>query len=214
MKQNTHVRKVVVALLLAGSLAGGHVSAAEGAGSEEAGLGGPAIPGVCLLSRQAVFANAAVGKDASAQIAKLTAEAQQEVLAERKPLEEEARNLESQRANLAPEKYAEQQQALARRWAELQGKADHRTREIEATRQKAIERISAEAQPVVAAEYKERKCGLLFDRGIALGGNLSGDLTAAVVQKLDKKITTLPIQREVLPMTPVAANAPVANPAR
>ena len=204
MRHNTHVRNVAIALLLASSVAGTHASTAAEA-AETPGLGGPAIPGVCLLSRQAVFANAVVGKSASAQIARLTEEAQAEVLAERKPLEQEARKLEGERTKLPPEKYAEQQQALARRWAELQRKADHRTREIEVTRQKAIERISNEAQPLIAEEYKERKCGLLFDRGIALGGNLSGDLTAAIVQKLDKKLTNFPIQREVLSMAPVAA---------
>lgn len=205
---NLRSANIVCVLLLATCGIANAVAAEEAAKpqTQTQGLGGPEIPGVCLLSRQAIFANAEVGKSASAQVAKLTEEAQAEVAAERKPLEEEARKLESQRAQLAPEKYTEQQQALARRWAELQKKADHRTREIEATRQKAIERISTEAQPVLTVVYKQRKCGLLFDRGVALGGNMSGDLTAAVVQALDAKIKTIPIQREILPMTPVAAN--------
>jgi Skp family chaperone for outer membrane proteins len=204
------LRSVNVACALLLAIGGiGNVLAAEDAAKPQTqtqALGGPEIPGVCLLSRQAIFANAEVGKSASAQIAKLTEQAQVEVTAERKPLEDEARKLESQRASLAADKYTEQQQALAHRWAELQKKAEHRTREIEATRQKAIERISNEAQPVLAAVYKQRKCGLLFDRGVALGGNMSGDLTAAVVQALDGKIKTIPIQREILPMTPVASN--------
>lgn len=203
------LRSVNVACALLLAIGGiGNVLAAEEAArpqTQTQGLGGPEIPGVCLLSRQAIFANAEVGKSASAQIAKLTEQAQAEVTAERKPLEDEARKLEGQRASLAADKYTEQQQALAHRWAELQKKADHRTREIEATRQKAIERISNEAQPVLAAVYKQRKCGLLFDRGVALGGNMNGDLTAAVVQALDGKIKTIPIQREILPMTPVAS---------
>lgn len=202
-------RGITLALLLAACATGmGTAVAAEETAKPQGaqGLGGPEIPGVCLLSRQAIFANAEVGKSASAQIAKLTEAAQAEVLGERKPLEEEARKLESQRAQLAPEKYAEQQQSLARRWADLQKKADHRTREIEATRQKAIERISTEAQPVLASVYQQRRCGLLLDRGVALGGNMGGDLTAAVVQGLDGKIKSIPIQREILPVTPIAAN--------
>ncbi len=39
-------------------------------------LGGPVVPGVCLLSREAVFANAAVGKAASARLAELASIAQ------------------------------------------------------------------------------------------------------------------------------------------
>lgn len=204
---NLRHANIACALLLAIGGIGNALAAEEAVKpqTQTQGLGGPEIPGVCLLSRQAIFANAEVGKSASAQIAKLTEQAQAEVAAERKPLEEEARKLEEQRKSLAADKYTEQQQSLARRWAELQKKADHRNREIEATRQKAIERISNEAQPVLTAVYKQRKCGLLFDRGVALGGNMSGDLTAAVVQALDGKIKTIPIQREILPMTPVAS---------
>lgn len=200
MKHSMRLSAVVSALLLTGG-----AGAAENPASMN-GLGGPEIPGVCLLSRQAVFANAEIGKSASAQIDKMTQEAQAEVIAERKPLEEEARTLESRRGELAAEKFAEQQQSLGRRWAELQKKADHRSREIEATRQKAIERISNEAQSVIASVYTQRGCGLLIDRAVALGGNLSGDLTEAVVRKLDSKIKQFPIQREVLPPAPVAAN--------
>ncbi|MFC4313804.1 OmpH family outer membrane protein [Steroidobacter flavus] len=199
---------IAVAVLLAiGSI--GNVLAAEDAAKSQAqtqGLGGPEIPGVCLLSRQAIFANAEVGKSASAQIAKLTEESQTEFEGQRKPLEDEARKLEGEKALMPAAKYTEQQQSLARRWGELQKKADHRTREIEATRQKAIDRISTEAQPVLADVYKERKCGLLLDRGVALGGNMNGDLTAAVVKALDAKIKTIPVQREILPMTPVASS--------
>ena len=203
MRHNLRTRAGIVVLLLMTGVTGGVASAAEDVNPQ--GLGGPEIPGVCLLSRQAILVNAEVGKSASAQIDKLTQDAQTELLAERKPLEDEARKLESQRAQLAPEKHAEQQQALARRWAELQRKADHRTREIEATRQKAIDRIATEAQSVLASVYKQRRCGLLLDRGVALGGNMNGDLTAAVVKALDGKIKTFPIQREILPEAPVAS---------
>ncbi|WP_129778037.1 OmpH family outer membrane protein [Peristeroidobacter soli] len=196
---------VAAALLLALGGIGNAVAAEDAAPSQTQGLGGPEIPGVCLLSRQAIFANAEVGKSASEQIARLTEQSQAEFEAQRKPLEEEARKLEGEKASLPAAKFTEQQQALARRWSELQKKAEHRTREIEATRQKAIDRISTEAQPVLAEVYKQRKCGLLIDRGVALGGNMNGDLTAAVVKALDARIKTIPIQREILPMTPVAS---------
>jgi hypothetical protein len=52
---------------------------------------------------------------------------------------------------------------------------------------------------VIAAAYKARGCGLLFDRNSILGGNMAGDITAAVIQGLDAKITTITFEREVLP---------------
>ena len=193
-------RIVIAAVLLAAGPAMAEVPGTQG-------LGGPAVEGVCLLGREAVFANAEIGKSATAQIARLTEQAQAEVDAERTPLESEAKGFEAQRGQLTAEDYEKKQRALAGRWEVLQQKAAHRGREIEATRVKALERISNEAQPVIAAVYKSRNCGLLLDRGVALGGNLSGDLTESVVLELDRKIKTISIQREVLPYAPMATGA-------
>ena len=166
---------------------------------------GPAVPGVCLFSREAMFANAAVGKSVSGQIQKMGNDSQAEFDRERKPLEDALRSLEGQRSTLAPEQYAQQRQALGQRWEDLQQKAAHRSRELEVTQRKAVDKVFQEAQPVVASVYNERKCGLLLDRNVVLGGNMSGDLTEAVVRALDAKLTTMPVQREVLPTTPTGA---------
>lgn len=160
-------------------------------------LGGPVVPGVCLLSREAVFANAAVGKAASARLNELTRAAQAEVDAQRTPLEAEARALEGQSDNAANK---QKREALGQRWQTLQQNAAHTSREIEATRAKALERIANEAQPMIAQVYTAKKCGLLFDRGAALGGNFANDLTADVVRALDGRIQTISFERERLPV--------------
>lgn len=167
-------------------------------------LGGPVIPGVCLLSREAVFANAAAGKAASARLAELTRAAQAEVETERKPIETELRALETQPDSPARRQKAE---ALEARWQTLQAKAAHAGREIEATRTKAMQRIADEAQPVIAQAYAAKKCGLLFDRGSALGGNFANDLTADAVKGLDARLSTITFERERLPQQAPAAPA-------
>lgn len=159
-------------------------------------LGGPVIAGVCLLSREAVFANAAVGRAATARLTELSTTAQAEIAAERGPLEAEAGALQG--LPETPENMA-RAQAFAQRWQALQQKADHTAREIEATRQAVLARISTEAQPVIAEVYRAKACGLLFDRGTALGGNFTNDLTAGVVEGLDRRITTFAFDRERLP---------------
>jgi Skp family chaperone for outer membrane proteins len=164
-------------------------------------LGGPVVPGVCLLSREAIFANAAVGKAASARLADLTRAAQAEIDAQRTPLETEARALEGQPDNAQTRPRRE---ALASRWQALQQAAAHNSREIEATRAKALDRIANEAQPVIAQVYGQKKCGLLFDRGAALGGNFANDLTADVVRGLDARLQTISFERERLPQQPPA----------
>lgn len=164
-------------------------------------LGGPLVPGVCLLSREAVFANAAVGRAATSQLTALSTAAQAEIAAERGPLEAEASALQG-----LPETPENRARALgfAQRWQALQQKADHTAREIEATRQAVLARISNEAQPVIAEAYGAKTCGLLFDRNSALGGNFANDLTAAVVEGLDRRISTIEVERVRLPQTNAA----------
>jgi Skp family chaperone for outer membrane proteins len=172
-------------------------------------LGGPVIAGVCLLSREAVFANAAAGKAASARLTELARTAQAEVDAERAPIEAELRALEGQADSPARRQKAE---ALNARWQPLQQKAAVISREIELTRAKAMERIANEAQPVVAQAYMAKKCGLLLDRGSALGGNFANDLTAEVVKGLDQRMSSITFERERLaqPAAAPAGAAPVA----
>lgn len=167
-------------------------------------LGGPVVPGVCLLSREAIFANAAVGKAASARLQELTRAAQAEVDAQRTPIETEARALEGQADNAETR---QRRQALATRFQTLQQQAAQVGQEIEATRAKALERISTEAQPVIAQVYGQKSCGLLFDRNSALGGNFANDLTADVVRGLDARIQTITFERERLPQQPAAPAA-------
>lgn len=162
-------------------------------------LGGPVIPGVCLLSREAVFANAAAGKAASARLQALAAAAQAEIETERQPLEAQLRALEGQADNAARRQRAEE---LAAQWQALQQKAAHASQEVEATRIKAMERIANEAQPMIAQVYAAKACGLLLDRNTALGGNFANDLTADVVQALDARLSSITFERERLPQAP------------
>jgi len=194
-----------VPLILAASLLA--VSAGAGAAqtAETPPLGGPALPGICLLSQQAVLANAKVGAAATARLKQIADQVQAEINAARTPLLSEAQTLEAQKASLKAADFQARQQSLASRAEALQQTVAQRQREIEATRRKALERIANEAQPVIAAAYKARGCGLLFDRNVVLGGNMSVDLTPAVVQGLDAKITTITFERETLP--PQAAPA-------
>ncbi|CAH0348260.1 MAG: OmpH family outer membrane protein [Sphingobium sp.] len=192
------------ALLLATSIAPASAQTAGGAQPQAQPLGGPVVPGLCLVSREAIFANAAVGKAASTRLQELTRTAQAEIDAQRPAIETEAKALEAQPDNAQTQPKRE---ALAGRWQALQTQAAQIGREIEATRAKALARIANEAQPVIAQAYTAYKCGLLFDRNVALGGNFANDLTADVVKGLDAKIQTISFERERLP-APVATSAP------
>ena len=181
---------------------GGARGQAAPAAPEAQPLGGPLIPGVCLLSREAVFANAAAGRAASARLQEITQQAQAEIDAVRQPLEAEAQAFEAQAASLSEAQRVERQQALMQRLQALQAQAAHNAREVEATRMAAMNRIADAAQPAIAEVYASKNCGLLFDRGSALGGNLGNDLTGGVVAALHARLPSITVERERLPQQP------------
>src|SRR3546814_15069155 len=102
----------------------------------------------------------------------------------------------------------QRRETLARNWQALQTQAAHSSREIDATRAKALERIATEAQPVIAQVYQAKNCGLLFDRGAALGGHFANDLTDDVVRALDARIQTISVERSRLTHQQPAVPAP------
>jgi len=168
-------------------------------------LGGPVIPGVCLLSQEAVVANAKVGKAATVRLKEISDLAQSEISADRSQLDFDVKAVQSQQASLKPEEYQKKQQGVASRLQALEQKAALRNREIEVTRQKALARIAAAAQPVIAEVYKSKNCGLLFNRNTTFGGNFANDLTPGVVAGLDAKITTITFDKEDLSAQKTAA---------
>ena len=174
--------------------------------AQQPGLGGNPVPGVCLLSREAIFSNAKIGVAASARLKQIADQEQAEIDAERKPVEAEVQAFQNEAAKLTPEQRQTRERALSAKLVPIQAKAQQRSREVEATRAKAMERISTEAQPVIAQVYTAKACGLLIDRNSVLGGNLVNDLTPAVVQALDAKISAITFNRETLPAQ-IAASA-------
>lgn len=178
---------------------------AAGAQTAAQPLGGPAIAGVCLLSQQAVLANAKVGHAATARLQQLASQVQSEVATQRTPIENDAKALQAQRASLKPADFQQRQQALATRLQTLQQTAQQRSRQIELTRERALGQISTAAQPVIASVYAEHHCGLLVDRSSVLGGNMANDLTGAVVQGLDAKMTSISFDLAPLPAQTASA---------
>ena len=171
-------------------------------------LDGPVVQGVCLLSREAIFANAKVGVAASARLRQLAQQAQSELDAERKPLDADVQSYRSQEASLSPDQRQSREQALAQRMQTVQADQALRGKELEATRAKAMDQIAQYAQPVIVSAYRSKNCGLLLGRSAVLGGNMANDITATVVQGLDAKVTTISFNLETLP----TASAPTSTP--
>ena len=162
-------------------------------------LGGNPVPGVCMLSREAVFAQSKVGQAATQRLNQLATQARNQLAGERTPLDTDIQNFQKNAPKLSEDQRKQQGGALQQRMQAFQGKAGELSERIRLTQAKAMERIGQESQPLVASSYKSHRCGLLLNRDAVLGGNVSNDLTADVVKGLDAKITTMTFNLEPLP---------------
>ena len=163
-------------------------------------LGGDAVPGVCMLSRQSVFADAKVGNAADQRLKQLATQAKSQLDSQDKPLQAELQSFQQKAASLSEVQRKEQSESLQKRVQALQQQANEVSQRLQLTRTKAMQTIGQDALPIIADVYKSHKCGLLLNRDAAvLGGNMSHDLTADVVQGLDRKTTTIMFDLEPLP---------------
>ena len=200
---NTHRPWFTAALIVAAGLSTAPVSPARAADP----LGGNAVPGVCLLSREAVFAQAKVGQAASQRLSQLAAQARSQLDAQGKPLQAEVQSFRQKAASLSETQRNQQGDALQMRTQALQEQADELNQRIQLTRAKAMQTIGEDAQPIAADAYKSHHCGLLLNRDAVMGGNMDNDLTGEVIQGLDRKISTIDFNLEPLP-TNKAGNKP------
>jgi Skp family chaperone for outer membrane proteins len=172
---------------------------------------GPAIPGLCYYSFDAVFGGSDVGKAVAARLQQIAKEAEAELVNEGKALDTDIQAFDRARATMTPDAAEARASQLTIRRNALARKADLRQRELQATRAKAVDRVEQEMTPVVIATYQARNCSVLIASGLALG-NPQMDITGQVVQGLNTKIKTFTFNRERLDQpaaAPVAA-APAA----
>jgi Skp family chaperone for outer membrane proteins len=163
------------------------------------------VPGVCVLSREGIVGSSTVGKYVQTRLQQLATQTNAELTGEQTTLQNDAKSLETKKATLAPAAYQQQGAALQQRADALQQKAQQRDRELQATEQKAVQRVLQEATPLVAAAVDAKKCGIVIDANSVLAANTSTmDLTSSVVAALNTKITQFAFDRERLDGQPAA----------
>lgn len=161
--------------------------------------GGKAVPGVCLVSREAVFAQSKVGQAASQRLKQLGEQQRIQLDNQRKPLQTQAQSFQQKESSLSDAERKKQGSALQDRMQMFQAEVGAVRQRIQLTQSKLMTRIGNEAQPIIASAYTAHRCGLLLNRDAVLAGNMTNDLTADVVKGLDRKITTMSFNLEPLP---------------
>ena len=162
------------------------------------------VPGLCVLSREALLQTSTVGLYVTDRMKQLSAVVRAELTTDQTSLENDAKALEGQKASLDGAVYAQRGQALQLRGGQFQEKVQLRQREMEATQQKAYTHILQAAGPFVGQTVTQHGCGVLLDANAVIVANPSTDITPGVTQLLNGSLTQFAIDREHLD----AAGAP------
>ncbi len=157
------------------------IGAGAASAGDEAPTGGPPIPGVCVLSREAVFDASKVGQDVTAQFRKAREAAQKEIGGEETKIAAEMQALDGEKASLSEDQRKARQRELAGRLLDLKLDAAQKSQSLEAARQETVKKIAEAAQPFIAEVYQRYRCSLLLSRDAVLAGNPGMDVTLEVI---------------------------------
>jgi len=178
---------------------------------------GAPVPGLCIVSVENAIGASTVGKYVNTRLQQLVAQVNAELTQEKTTLDNDAKALDGQRATLDQNTFEQRAAALQVRANALQRKAQQRDREVQATEQKAVNRVGVEMEPLIRQAYQAKQCSVLINRNSIILGNPASDITPAVVTALNAKITQFAFDRERLDQaqpTAPAATAPAAAPRR
>ena len=159
---------------------------------------GPPLTGVCIFSFENAIGASKVGQYVDGRMKQIIAQTNAELTGEKNQIDTAAKTLDGQRATLDPTTFEQRGSQLQIQASALQRKAQLRDREVQATEQKAVARISQELEPFVRQAYQAKACSILLQRNSVIIGNPAMDITQQVVTGIDGKITQFAFDRERL----------------
>jgi len=159
---------------------------------------GPPLTGICVVARNDVLAASQVGHAFSDRMTVLQTQIQAELQPQATALQAD-QNALRQQANPDQTRIA----AFNLKASQFQKLTEQRGQQLDATRQKQVQRLYLELQPVLQQVFQQKQCSMLLEReGIVIGVNPAMDLTQAAILGLNGRITTITFDLEPPGATP------------
>jgi len=162
-------------------------------------VSGPPITGICLYNRDAAVGGSSAGKAMLARMQQLRAQAAAELQAEQQGIKTDADALIAKRSTLTQEQFQQQAGPIQQRQEASQRKAELRSRELEATGEKALQRFDVAITPILRNLYQSHNCSLLLRGDVVMGANPQMDLTEQSIQQVNGVMPSMTFDRENLP---------------
>lgn len=176
--------KRFLSIAVAGAVA---LSAQAAAAQSQVANPGPVIPGLCAYHNDRLLVQSTAGQSLNEGLRRLLEEVQGELQPYASLIENESRAIQQ----LPEDQRGPRIQALQQRYQEAEQLSQQRDTEIRYTRAQQLNRIAEAVDPLVAAIYQERGCGILLDRNSVYLMNPAMDITGTVIERLNVSLPTL-----------------------
>lgn len=188
------MRNKIIAYVGAAILAvagGAGMVAVSGAQAQQAAK----APVILTLDQQQVLAQSKVGQSMQPQLAKLQKEANAELNAEAEKVVKEGEDLKKQKDLMAEDVWLQKAKEVAVKQNNLPVLRDVKVRELQLSEQKALAEIGEAMKPILKEIVERRGATLLLEHSAVMYASVDTDITQEVIAALDKKITSVKVEK-------------------
>ena len=152
-----------------------------------------ALPTILIVDMQQILEQAKAAKQVSETLNQQFSAYSKEVAQQEDELQKGGDELKRQQTVLSPEIYTARATDLQQRYDKL-GKAVQAKRQaLQVSGTEAMDKVKNGALEVIADMVKERKAGLVLQKQLVVFETEGMDVTAEVIQRLDKKLPTVTV---------------------
>ena len=152
-------------------------------------------PVILIIDQAQVVAASKAGKSMRPQIQALEEAANKELNAEVSKVVKEGEDLQKQKGLMAEDVWTQKAQQVAIKQNNLPAMREVKLRELQISEQKALGKLNDAMLPILKTIVEARGATVLLNRSAVMYASTDTDITQQVIAELDKKLTSITVEK-------------------
>lgn len=160
---------------------------------------------ILVINEDQILRESAVGQQIATRLQAISTELDGELRALRTPIDEEAERLNAETAGITQEAIQQRPdllqriQTVSQQAQEFEARRQQYSNELVATERAAMRPVLEALQAVLQEVVEDRNADIVIDRGALVYAGQSVDASADVIERLNARLPTVPVNRVRLP---------------
>ena len=160
---------------------------------------------ILVINEDQILRESAVGQHIATRLQAISTELDGELRALRTPIDEEAERLNAETAGITQEAIQQRPdllqriQTVSQQAQEFEARRQQYSNELVATERAAMRPVLEALQAVLQEVVEDRNADIVIDRGALVYAGQSVDASADVIERLNARLPTVPVNRVRLP---------------